>query len=121
MLVDSSFCALVSCISSCIFSAVVFQDVADTSSLILTTFRLCSSGVVSKACSHALIKACGDSAIDTTSPYRSTTSLTGVLTMGNSAAMYSSVFVGLIKRVDSLTANGNRHTFQPARKWGNAL
>src|SRR5687768_1013310 len=121
MLIDSSFCSLVSCISSCIFSTVVFQDVADTSSLILTTFRLCSSGVVSNACSQALIKACGVAAIDTTSPYSSITSLTGVLTMGNSAAIYSSVLVGLIKRVDSLIVNGNRHTFQPARKWGSAL
>ena len=42
----------------------------------------------------------------------------GVLTIGLPAAMYSSVFVGLMKRVDSFSANGSRHTSQPARNRG---
>src|SRR5690242_14118895 len=120
-LIDSSFCAVVNCISSCIFSAVAFQEVSSTISLIFTTVRLCSSGVVNNASSQALIKACGEAAIATTSPYISTTSLIGVLTIGSSAAMYSRVLVGLMKRVDSFSAKGSRQTFQPASKCGSAL
>jgi hypothetical protein len=49
------------------------------------------------------------------SAYERTTSLMGVLTIGRSAAMYSSVLVGLMKRVASFRAKGSRHTSQPAR------
>ena len=44
------------------------------------------------------------------------TSGTGVLTTGLSPAMYSSVLVGLMNRVDSLSANGIRQTSQPASR-----
>ena len=42
------------------------------------------------------------------SPYGSATSVIGVLTIGRSAAMYSSVLVGLMNRVASLRANGQQ-------------
>src|SRR5690348_968602 len=93
---DSSFCALVCCMSSCIFSAVVFQDVAEIICRIFSVVCLWSSGVVSNASSQALINAWGVAAMATTSPYRSTTSVIGVLTTGSSAAMYSRVLVGLM-------------------------
>ena len=54
------------------------------------------------------------------SPYGSATSVIGVLTIGCSAAMYSSVLVGLMKRVASFRANGSRHTSQPARYAGSS-
>ena len=50
--------------------------------------------------------------------YELTTSAMGVLTIGRSAAMYSSVFVGLMNRVASFRANGMRHTSQPDRYAG---
>jgi hypothetical protein len=59
-------------------------------------------------------------AMATTSPYGASTSAIAVLTIGSSAAMYSSTLVGLMKRVASLSANGSRHTSQPARNCGSA-
>ena len=49
------------------------------------------------------------------SPYGSATSVIGVETMGFSAAMYSSVFVGEMNSVERLRANGSRATSHPAR------
>jgi hypothetical protein len=50
------------------------------------------------------------SAMRTMSPKHSITSAIGVLTIGFPAAMYSRVLVGLMKRVESLSAKGMRHT-----------
>jgi hypothetical protein len=55
------------------------------------------------------------------SSYGPATSRIGVLTIGCSAAMYSSVLVGLMKRVASLSANGMMLTSQPARWLGQLL
>src|SRR6185369_9995547 len=49
------------------------------------------------------------------SPYGLTTSRIGVEITGFPAARYSGVFVGLIKRVDSFSANGINAMSQPAR------
>ena len=57
----------------------------------------------------------------TLSAYGMATSAMFVLTMGNCAAMYSSTLVGLMKRVASFSANGSKHTSQPAKNCGNAL
>ena len=77
--------------SSCIFSAVVSQDVAEMSSLVLEICPLFSSGVVSNACSQALTNSLCVPATETTSPYNSITSTIAVLTTGNPAAMYSRI------------------------------
>jgi len=45
---------------------------------------------------------------------------TGVATIEHPAAMYSSVWIGLTKRVESLRAYGNRATSHPARNAGNS-
>jgi len=47
--------------------------------------------------------------------YGSITSAIPVETTGRPAARYSGVLVGLMKRVDSLRANGSSATSQPAR------
>ena len=56
------------------------------------------------------------SAIATRIAVRLATSWIGVLTIGLPAAMYSSVLVGLMKRVASFSANGIRQTSQPATR-----
>jgi hypothetical protein len=73
-----------------------------------------------RAASHASAKAGSPSAIATTCAYWRATSAMGVLTTGRSAARYSSVFVGLMKRVDSLSAKGSRHTSHCATRSGSS-
>ena len=68
--------------------------------------------------SQARTKAALSCATSTAWPYSEITSRIAVLTTGFSPAMYSSVLVGLMKRVDSFNANGIRPTSQPARKYG---
>ena len=69
---------------------------------------------------HASTNAAGESAISTTSAYASATSRMRVLTIGFSAAMYSSTFVGLMNRVASLSANGIRQTSHDAINEGSS-
>jgi hypothetical protein len=73
------------------------------------------SGVMARAASQATINSSAVLAMATTWPYGTLTSLTGVLTIGNSAAIYSSTLVGLMNLVESFMANGIRQTSQPAR------
>ena len=54
------------------------------------------------------------------SPNIALTSWIGVDTTGLPAAMYSSVLVGLMNSVDSLSANGIRHTLHPATSCGSS-
>ena len=53
-------------------------------------------------------------------PYGRTTSRMDVETTGHPAARYSGVFVGLMKRVDSLRANGSTATSHPLRYDGSS-
>ena len=70
--------------------------------------------------SQAATNSAGVAAMGTTSAYCCATSRTGVLTIGLPAARYSSVLVGLMKRVDALSAKGIMQTSQPARKAGSS-
>ena len=75
-------------------------------------------GLSASAWPQAATKADASSTIATRSPNIDTTSRIGVLTIGLPAAMYSRVLVGLMKRVDSLRANGISATSQPATSCG---
>ena len=78
-------------------------------------------GGSSSAAMQAATNSSGVRAMRTTSPYRLATSLIAVLTTGLPAAMYSSVLVGLMKRVDSFRANGSRPTLPALDQTGQQL
>jgi hypothetical protein len=71
-----------------------------------------------RASRHDATKLSASGAIATMSPNMAFTSWMGVETIGLPAAMYSSVLVGLMNSVDSLSANGIRHTSHPATSCG---
>ncbi len=102
-------------------ATVASHDVADTRRRMSScALRASLAGVSASADWQASMKSDAWSAIATTPAYGSTTSRIGVLTIGLPAAMYSSIFVGLMKRVDSLSANGSRQTSQPAISCGSS-
>jgi hypothetical protein len=76
----------------------------------------CAAALSVSNSSQPATKSSASCATTTASPYSEITSSTAVLTTGFSAAMYSSVWVGLMKRVCSLSAKGIRHTSQPASR-----
>ena len=100
--------------------AVVSQEVFESTSRIFEILSKRSTSDQRKARSQAAIKSACVSPRCTICPYGSATSVIGVLTMGRSAAMYSRVLVGLMKRVASLRANGSRHTSHPVRYCGSS-
>jgi hypothetical protein len=108
-------------ISSRMARAVASQEVFASAASARCLRPAASSSDSASDASHAAMKPACESAIRTIPSKHSTTSLIGVLTLGLPAAMYSSVLVGLMKRVESLSANGSRHTSHcatsPGRSW----
>jgi hypothetical protein len=105
--------AIASSISSSIREAVMSQEVRLRTSRIFFCRVARSRGVAASARSQATVNSSGVDPRYTMSPYGSATSVIGVLTIIFAAAMYSSVFVGLMYLVESLRAKGSRHTSQP--------
>lgn len=105
-------------ISSCILVAVRSHEVPATTSRMRLAMAWRSVSLMASWRSQAAMYCSGVSAMATTSPYGTTTSVIGVETDGSSAAMYSSTLVGLMNLVESFIANGSRQTSQPARNCG---